>query len=169
MEEPSEVVGEVGDRFDALFRVEFVRIARTAYLIVGDRRIAEEIAQEAFARAWARWKRVSQHDRPGAWVQTVAVRLALRAKTRATKGAELETIAGRPLFADSDESMVDLVELLRALSPMQRAAIALGVLEDLPADEVAERLGCRPATARVHLHRARQRLAALMKEAPRAH
>jgi RNA polymerase sigma-70 factor (ECF subfamily) len=165
----AEVVA-VGDRFDALFRAEFVGIARTAYLIVGDRRLAEEVAQEAFARAWARWKRIAHHDRPGAWVQTVAVRLALRTKSRASRGAELEASeSGRRMFAEADESLVDLVDLLRELSPMQRAAIALGVLEDLPAEDVAARLGCRPSTARVHLHRGRQKLAELIKEAPRAH
>jgi RNA polymerase sigma factor (sigma-70 family) len=74
------------------------------------------------------------------------------------------------MFAEADESLVDLVELLRELSPKQRAAIALGVLDDLPSDVVAERMGCRPATARVHLHRARERLTELMKEAsPHAH
>jgi RNA polymerase sigma-70 factor (ECF subfamily) len=159
----------IGDRFDALFRSDFLRIARTAYLILGDARLAEEVAQEAFARAWSRWKRVANHDRPGAWVQTVAVRLALRSKSRRARGAELEARAGAPAFADADESLVELVDLLRALSPMQRAAVALGVLEDLPAEEVADRLGCRPATARVHLHRGRQRLAELVKEARHAH
>jgi RNA polymerase sigma-70 factor (ECF subfamily) len=159
----------IGDRFDALFREQFVGIARTAYLILGDRRLAEEVAQEAFARAWARWKRVAQLDRPGAWVQTVAVRLALRTKTRRAKGAALEASVPSPAFAEADKSLVELVELLRELSPMQRAAVALGVLDDLPAEEVAERMGCRPATARVHLHRARQRLAELVKEVPHAH
>jgi RNA polymerase sigma-70 factor (ECF subfamily) len=168
MEESPEDL-DVGDRFDALFRAEFVSIARTAYLIVGDSRVAEEVAQEAFARAWSRWRRVSQLDRPGAWVQTVAVRLALRTRSRRARGSELEARSGGVLFAEADQSLVELVELLRELSPMQRAVIALGVLDDLPSDEVAARMGCRPATARVHLYRARLRLAELMKETPHAH
>jgi RNA polymerase sigma-70 factor (ECF subfamily) len=45
---------------------------------------------------------------------------------------------------------------------MQRAAVVLHYLEDLPTDEVARALGCRPATARVHLHRARIRLGELL-------
>jgi RNA polymerase sigma factor (sigma-70 family) len=169
MGDAPEAVGEVGDGFDALFRREFTGIARTAYLILGDRRLAEEVTQEAFAKAWARWRRVAPLERPGAWVQTVAVRLALRSKARSTKGAALEAASSGPPFAEADQSLVELVELLRELSPMQRAAIALGVLDDLPAEEVAARMGCRPATARVHLHRARQRLAELVKEAPHAH
>jgi hypothetical protein len=42
---------------------------------------------------------------------------------------------------------------------MQRAAIALHYLDDLPVNQVALTIGCAEATARVHLHRGRQRLA----------
>ena len=89
------------------------------------------------------------------------MRMALRDKQRSHRGAELEERAARSqLFSDADHSLVAVVELLRSLSPMQRAVVALGVMADLP---VADRLGCRPATARVHLHRARARLGELLE------
>lgn len=92
------------------------------------------------------------------------MRMALRDKQRSHRGAELEERAARSqLFSDADHSLVAVVELLRSLSPMQRAVVALGVMADLPVDEVADRLGCRPATARVHLHRARARLGELLE------
>jgi DNA-directed RNA polymerase specialized sigma24 family protein len=47
---------------------------------------------------------------------------------------------------------------------MQRAAIALHYLDDLSIKAVAQALGCAPATAKVHLHRARQRLGAILNE-----
>jgi RNA polymerase sigma factor (sigma-70 family) len=156
----------VGDGFDALFRTEFTPIARSVYLVVGDRRVAEEITQEAFAKAWSRWRRVAHLDRPGAWVQKTAFRMALRDKSRGRRGAELEAQAfGTQPAHDADTSTIAIVELLRSLSPMQRGVVALGILADLPVDDVADRLGCRPATARVHLHRARTRLAELLEEA----
>ena len=156
---------EVGDAFDALFRREFRPIARTAYLIVGDATVAEEIAQEAFAKAWSRWRYVSQADRPAAWVHTVAVRLALRHKSRRRRGAHLEMVAhGSELFATDDQSLLQVVELLRSLSPMQRAVVALEIIDDVPIEAVARQLRCRQSTARVHLHRARARLAELVKE-----
>jgi RNA polymerase sigma-70 factor (ECF subfamily) len=154
-----------GDDFDGLFRHEFKAIARTAFLIVGDAAAAEEIAQEAFAKAWARWRYVSHVDRPGAWVHTVAVRLALRANSRRRRGVQLEALAqGTRAFATDDQSLIPVVELLRSLSPMQRAVVALAVMGDVPIDEVAARVGCRPSTARVHLHRARARLAELVEQ-----
>ena len=155
----------VGDAFDALFRREFRPIARTAYLIVGDAMAAEEIAQEAFAKAWSRWRYVSQADRPAAWVHTVAVRLALRHKHRRRRGARLEVLAqGTELFATDEQSLLPVVELLRALSPMQRAVVALAIIDDVPIEAVARELRCRPSTARVHLHRARARLAERINE-----
>jgi RNA polymerase sigma-70 factor (ECF subfamily) len=43
---------------------------------VGDRHLAEDLVAEAFARAWARWRTVSRHPAPRAWV----VRTALNAR-----------------------------------------------------------------------------------------
>jgi RNA polymerase sigma-70 factor (ECF subfamily) len=53
----------------------------------------------------------------------------------------------------------DLLDALHALSPHQRAAVALHYLEDRPTAEIADLLGCSESTARVHLHRGRHALA----------
>jgi RNA polymerase sigma-70 factor, ECF subfamily len=47
---------------------------------------------------------------------------------------------------------------------MQRAAVVLFYFEDLPLSEIASILRCSEATVRVHLHRARKRLAELLGE-----
>jgi RNA polymerase sigma-70 factor (ECF subfamily) len=156
---------DAGEAFAALFRREFRPIARTVFLIVGDAPTAEEIVQEAFAKAWSRWRDVARADRPGAWIRTVAVRLALRRRKRRRRGAELEVLATRFDSARADDhSVVSVLELLGSLSPMQRAVVALAVIDDLPIDEVARLVGCRPSTARVHLHRARAHLAELVRQ-----
>jgi RNA polymerase sigma-70 factor (ECF subfamily) len=154
-------VGE--DGFAALYRAEFRHMTQSVFLVVGSAFLAEEIVQEAFARAWARWDRVSTMDNPAGWVQTVAFRLALRAKRRAQRVADAESlVVGSSFGADSSVSVV--AAALGGLPPMQRAVIALRFFDDLPMEEVAKRLGCRPATARVHLHRARLRLADAMTQ-----
>jgi RNA polymerase sigma-70 factor (ECF subfamily) len=145
------------DEFDAVYRAEFRRMTQSLFLVVGSTAVAEEIVQEAFARAWARWGRVSATGRPAAWIQTVAFRMALRAKRRAQRVAEAE--AAVTSTAPSESAVVTVEAVLRQLSPMQRAVVALSVFEGLPIVDVAQRLGCRPSTARVHLHRARLRLA----------
>jgi RNA polymerase sigma-70 factor (ECF subfamily) len=53
---------------------------------------------------------------------------------------------------------------LQALSPKQRACLVLHELEDLPFAEVAREVGCAEATARVHHHRATQRMRELLEQ-----
>ncbi|HEX2030555.1 MAG TPA: sigma-70 region 4 domain-containing protein, partial [Actinomycetota bacterium] len=59
---------------------------------------------------------------------------------------------------------LDLARALRQLPAAQRAAVVLHYLEDRPVAEVAALMACSPSTAKVHLHRARKRLAALLGE-----
>jgi RNA polymerase sigma-70 factor (ECF subfamily) len=158
--------------FDGFFATEFPVIARAAWFVVLDTGVAKEIAQEAFCRAYERWDRVARYDRPGAWVRTVAIRLALRTRDRRrreTPLGEVDTIrssqgraAGSP-GAATDTAIatlenVDLQAALRGLPRQQRAALVLRYLCDLDIEELAEVIGCKPATARVHLHRGRQAL-----------
>lgn len=163
--------GKVGDMattadaegsFDDLFRAEFPSIARTAYLIVGDREKATEIAQEAFTRMFVSWKRVSRHDRPGAWVRRVAIRMATREARRSRLlGTALRSMS--PPRTPTSTNL-DLRTALMGLPKSQRAAVVLHYLEDRPIKEVAELLECAEATAKVHLHRARKRLAQVLGE-----
>lgn len=146
--------------FAWLFREEYPAIVRTAYLMLGDRGAAEDVAQEAFVRLYARWRKVSTYDRPGAWVRRVAIRVASRTLRR---GATVELSeadgAHEPRVAD-----LDLRRALLRLPATQRAAVVLHYYEDRPVSEVAALLGCAPSTAKVHLHRARKRLAAMLGE-----
>jgi len=59
---------------------------------------------------------------------------------------------------------LDVLRAVAKLPGTQRAAIVLFYLEDRPVAEVADSLGCSDATARVHLHRGRKRLAELLGE-----
>jgi RNA polymerase sigma-70 factor (sigma-E family) len=148
--------------FDWLFRDEYPAIVRTAYLMLGDRAAAEDVAQEAFVRLYARWRRISRYERPGAWVRRVAIRLAsrsLRAGRRTLVLAEVEGPDRQPPAGD-----LDLRRALLRLPAAQRAAVVLHYYEDLPVAEVAAILNCATSTAKVHLHRARKRLAQALGE-----
>jgi RNA polymerase sigma-70 factor (ECF subfamily) len=165
----ADVRGErVDEGYDHVFRAEHGSIVRTAFLVTGDRETAREVAQEAFAELYVHWRKVRAYDRPGAWLRRVAIRKAVRARRRGARLAELEARveaggrAGAP--AAADEPGLDVLASLQQLSPAQRAAVVLHYFDDLPVSEVAEALGCKPATASVHLHRARARLAQLLGE-----
>jgi RNA polymerase sigma factor (sigma-70 family) len=145
------------------FRTEFTSVVRTAYLVLHDVQRAEDVAQEAFTQLYIHWSKISRYERPEAWVRRVAIRKAIKEQRRERRRAELErvdTAAARdPLSAD-----LGLADALRALAPQQRAAIALFYLEDRPVHEVAGIIGCSPSTAKVHLHRGRQRLMEILGE-----
>lgn len=145
--------------FDEFFASTYPAIVRSTTLVVGDREVARELAQEAFVKALLHWRRVRGYDHPVAWVRTVAFRMALRAKAREPERGALPESAVADRVAD-----VDLQRVITQLTPMQRASIALHYLDDLPVDEVASVLRCAPETVRVHLHRGRARLAELLQE-----
>lgn len=147
------------DDFESLFRAEYGQVVRSVVRIVVSRDIAEEVAQEAFCRAYERWNRVCRHERPGAWVQTTALRLALRQQRRALRGAQLASLlhAGRPSEASPDSEM-DLHRAIEGLSRRQREAVTLHHLVGLPVAEVALVMRVEIGTIKTQLHRGRQRL-----------
>jgi len=156
------LVDDAGLQFDWLFADEFPAVMRAVYLIVHDQDRAEDITQDAFVQLLRHWKKVSRYDRPGAWVRRVAIRLAVDAVRRERVRALLERkVEPPPIRGPVD---VDVLRAVRQLPGMQRAAVVLCYFEDLPLSEIANILRCSDATVRVHLHRARKRLAELLGE-----
>ena len=145
-----------------LFRREFGPVTRTVTLIVRDREQAEDIAQDAFLQLLRQWPKVSTYERPDAWVRRVAIRLAMRAVRRDRLWSVIRhDVRTTPPVAPRD---LDVLDAVRRLTGMQRAAVVLFYFEDRPVTEIADLLGCAEATARVHLHRGRRRLAELLGE-----
>jgi RNA polymerase sigma-70 factor, ECF subfamily len=153
---------KVAVEYTAFFRQEFARVTRTVSFIVHDRERAEDIAQDAFVQLLHNWTKVSVYERPDAWVRRIAIRLAMRQVQRDRLLALIrrDVSPPRPL-APRD---LDVLDAVRRLPGMQRAAVTLFYFEDRPIAEIADLLGCAEPTARVHLHRARKRLAELLGE-----
>jgi RNA polymerase sigma-70 factor (ECF subfamily) len=156
--EPSEPSQEAA--FVELFRAEYPALVRSMYFIVQDREHARDLAQDAFIQLFTRWRRISRYARPDAWVRTVAVRLAVRSLKRERMRRHLEhevdvVVEGRALD-------LDVLRAIATLPGSQRAAVVLFYLEDRPIAEIADTLSCSEVTVRVHLHRARKRLAELL-------
>jgi RNA polymerase sigma factor (sigma-70 family) len=147
--------------YDDFFRLHYPHVVRVVHSILGDRARAEEVAQEAFVRLYLRWARVSTYDQPAAWTRRVAVRLAFRVSRRDRVRSALERRAATIDLSDEPAPATDL-SLVRRLPRNQRVAVTLHYVEDLSIPDVAAAMGCAEATVRVHLHRARRRLAELM-------
>lgn len=146
--------------FEAFFRSEFRAVSSAVLPIVGEATEAEAIAQQAFLKAFMRWSRLRRYDRPGAWVRRVAIRDAVRSAERSKRPPLAEVSFGNAVDLAADR--IDLVRALQAITPRQRAAVALHHLGGWPVAEIAESLGCGEATVRVHLHRGRKALAQIL-------
>jgi RNA polymerase sigma-70 factor (ECF subfamily) len=145
-----------------LFDAEYSGLVRLATTIVGERATAEEIVQEAFARALARWRRLQHYERPGAWLRLVTVRLAVRARGRRARELTVSTVP--EARREQPDNAHDVIDALAELTRPQRAAIGLFYFDDLPIDEIATILQLPSSTIRSHLHRGRAALAHLLTE-----
>jgi RNA polymerase sigma-70 factor (sigma-E family) len=133
---------------------------RTVLVSVGDLDTAQDLVAEAFARAWASWRKVSRHPAPRAWV----VRTALNAGVSSWRKRRLD----RPLLTGDGTSSISAVagadgmadpigrELMVALQRLpvrQREVIALRIFLDLDTAGTAKVLGIAAGTVKVHLSR----------------
>ena len=170
--------GDIGG-LEALVRQYQVQAVRTAYLIIRDRALAEDIVQAAFLRTY---ERIGQFDagRPfGPWFLRSVVNDALKAAARRKRqvspeaGPEGEGASLANLLADPGPGPADLLEAaetreavwsaLGKLPPAQRAAIVLRYYLDLSEAAMADELACPPGTVNWRLHAARERLRTLLR------
>ncbi len=128
---------------------------------------AEEVAQDAFVRAWLALPRFRGEARFSTWLYRIAVRRAFdRAQTlrlRRAREADLAA-AGEPAAAGAPAGHAALVrrieDLVANLPPAQRAAVTLYYLLDRSVEQVAETLEMPENTDKTHLSRARAALRA---------
>lgn len=118
----------------------------------------EEIVQESFTRVWPRWDRVAAMNDPEGYVFRVAINV-WKAPARSTELVEvLPDVADHGDERGAVEIRLSLLPAIGRLSERQRAIVTLVGLCDMEPHEVAATLGIAPATARVHLTRARDAL-----------
>ena len=147
------------EAFEAFYLREYSAVVRLAYALSGSRLVAEDIAQEAFLRAFDHWERI-QH--PSAWVRKVAVRRAGRAVRRRLLEARAlaRLVTGRgPAVAELPERDAEVWRAVRALPRRQAQVIALRYVADASVAEIARTLDLAEGTVKAQLHRARQSLA----------
>lgn len=141
-----------GDRLGEMYGRFAPEGIRLAYLMTGDRAIAEDLVQEAFIRFVGRLHSIRDPGAFDAYLRRTVVNLSKNYfRHRALERADLERQASqrRPLQEDRDVSEYEAMRLaLLGLPPRQRAAIVLRYYEDLHESQIAEVLRCRPATVR---------------------
>ena len=133
---------------------------------------AEEVAQEALVRAWRSRRSCRTPDAPLQWCLQITRNEARRAigRQRAMRYRQsfesMENVVDSVVAAEGERTLarIDVGRALRALSAEERRLIALRYALDYSHPQIAAELEIPDVTARVRLHRARKRLAALLDE-----
>lgn len=141
-------VAAVGETVESLYRSRRDRLVRLAVGIIGDRAVAEELVQDAFAELSRRWDDV---DDPAAYVRASVVNRCRN--HRRWLGLRAVRPLPTPPLAVMDPELDEVWSVLQCLSPRRRAALVLRYYEDLSIEEIAALLGCRPGTVSSLLHR----------------
>ena len=155
-------MGAGDEDFERFFDESFRRAFLVAHRIVGEAAQAEDVAAEAFIRAYARWPRLGEDPKRVGWVVRVTVNLAIDVTRR-----RVRLMSGHPADAE-DETVVlrlALVEALRRLPERQRQAVALRFLADMSEADVAAALGVSTGAVKSHVHRGVSRLKTLLAAA----
>jgi RNA polymerase sigma-70 factor (ECF subfamily) len=165
-------LSERARRGDGLAYADLVRahrrpMLRLAYSILGSSEDAEDCVQEAFVRAYQAICRRGAPDSFEAWIRRITVNCAItqlraRRTRRPAAGGEDDPSDDRPTPQEQAEA-ADLHRSIRLavgkLPTQQRVAFCLFHAGGLSVLEAADAMGCSAGAAKVHLHRARERLA----------
>ena len=150
--------------FDGFYAAHFRSLTIQLFAYTGDLPGAQDVVQEAFFRALARWNRVSAMDDPLGWTRRVAWNLATSQWRRARIAA---LFVRRHRVEDVPAPSPDRVALAGALAtlpPQQRRALILRYLADQSVRDIADQVGAPEGTVKVWLHRGRAALAARLTE-----
>ncbi|HYU56445.1 MAG TPA: SigE family RNA polymerase sigma factor [Actinomycetota bacterium] len=142
-----------GGRLAELYRRHAPDAVRLAYLLTGDRVLAEDLVQDAFVKLAGRFRDLRDPDAFAAYLRRTVVNLTNShwRRTRLERAhAEREgrRLRDAPVAAAGTEERDELWTALRRLPRRQRAAIVLRYYEDLSEARIAEVLGVRPGTVK---------------------
>ena len=159
------------DEFAARVAQTERRVFQIAYGVLGNAAEAEDVAQEAFLRAYRRWGRLREPDKFRAWVCRITFHLALNQRRRRLRQLARDT-AWHTSNPKSGVDGVDhandrvflnrLREEIERLPEKLRVVLILSAVEGMEASEVAALLEIPAGTVRSRLHLARKRLLEVM-------
>jgi RNA polymerase sigma-70 factor (sigma-E family) len=149
-------VDSTAEQFTYWSKDQAPALHRFAYLLCGDWHEAEDLVQEALARAALHWKRIESLEHPEAYVRTILVnqcRSMWRRPWSRHRPAEIPD-RGIPDGSDDLAARSDLMDALRRLPTRQRATVVLRYYEDLSEAETAKVLGCSVGTVKSQTNKA---------------
>jgi RNA polymerase sigma-70 factor (ECF subfamily) len=141
---------EEAERQNRFVQDNLRRVFLIIYRIVGNVADAQDLTQEAFIKALQRGDQLKDTQKAAQWLSRIAHNTAIDfdpLRVPAERNPESQLLRG--------EQQKYLEDGLRLLTVKERTALLLRDVEDLPAEQVAQRLGCSMATVRSHIANAR--------------
>ena len=146
---------ESDEEFREFMRGRWPAMVRLAYGLTGDAGHAEDVAQAAFARAYASWGRVQRTGDPDAYVRRIVINENRRRfRKRRVPEALPGTLPDQSALQESPEDRAALLDALRSLGPRQRAVVVLRYWMDMSEAETAAALNCSVGTVKSQASRA---------------
>jgi RNA polymerase sigma-70 factor (sigma-E family) len=137
-------------------------LARTAYLLTGDRQLAEDLVQEALTRVASRWSKVASGGDPEPYVRRVLYTCAVdgwrRRRPREVLRSTPAESAGVTDDAEAVTQRLTLQSAMAKLTVKQRAVLVLRFFEDRTEAQTAAALGCSISTVKSQTRHALRRL-----------
>ena len=147
-----------GGEWDEFFERVGSRLIGSLVLFSGDRSLAEECAQEAFARAFERWDRVRTFESPDAWVYRTALNLARSSIRRTAMERQNQHRLITPAPLPDSATAIAVRDAVGRLPARHRAVIVARFYLGLDVAQTARALGCREGTVKAHTFKALRRL-----------
>ena len=180
LQQPGSVEGVVAvrdpgaerdDEVASLFRAHYAPMCRLAYVILGDRELAEEIVMEALLKTFSGWGRLRDPGRSGAYLRRAVVNLCRSRLRRRALEARVNAAVHRgdesrpsPGSHEARETRLAVWDAVRSLPERQRMCVVLRYFEDLPEAEIADVMACSTGTVKSQLSKARARLARVLED-----
>jgi RNA polymerase sigma-70 factor (ECF subfamily) len=156
---------DAAQTFDRFYRETQQRVLTFLYATTGNLATAQDLTQEAYARAWQHWHKLADYDQPEAWVRTVGWRLASTRWRSARRWIAIRQRLRPPdnVAGPSPDNMA-LLNALQQIPAAQRQAVVLHHMYGMSVTEVASAAGVPVGTIKARLSRGRATLAALLHD-----
>lgn len=160
-----------GDRaaMERLYRDHSGRVYSVVRRLAGDESEADDLAQEAWIRAFDKLHLFRGDASFGTWIYRLATNTALNHLRSSSRHRELEEVAPPEAMHGSRAAVDDAVinqrvlqEALDRLAPGYRQVLVLHDVEGLTHEEIGEKLGVATGTSKSQLHKARARMRELI-------
>ena len=143
------------EAFDALVNLRSPALLRTAYLLCGDRHLAQDLVQSSLSRAYTRWGRLRTVDAGETYVRKVMVTQAASSRRRKWHGeVPTDELPDSAQSGDDLDLKATLQQALAALPAPQRAVLVLRFYADLSEAQTAELLNTSLGTVKSRTSRA---------------